>query len=805
MAITAFALDCNPISSSRRWPRGVSWLRPHRSHNSALILILACLGLPGWSRADDTPAPAATPPAATSPATPADTTQLPQFTVYGTRPDPYRAVDVTSVARIAGSIVDSPFSVNVVTSEFMKDLGANTGYDVDRYFAGVSAGRGAGIEGIADRQDLRGFESLTRSIDNFATGGFQANFDPAFIERQELVMGPDTILSPTGTPGGSVNVITKSPSFKEYTWLSAELGNINANKYTIDTTGPIGKDLAYRLILSDQDTPTYIPGSFRQISVAAMLTYKFWKAQLTVKYFYEDWRQRGEAANANDWGEMVYTPSTLNAPISSSTPQPGFGAQSYNGSSTWSQRNDRPQIGEVEFTMPLFDVVNMRLAANVLKDVFTQNTSYPSASPGETYNAATGYATAIKLPATFNITAMPVVGQYSHIGSRYIQLQNDYTANFKLKWIEITPVAGWVYNQSHTFYSFSAQDTLISDFPPVNLLVNNGAQLSSGHPPLADYTHSPSNTPSFTIQKQVYALSKFAFLDDRAFLTTGVSRLWVDSVNYRSTATVPDGEALPQFVDPYSAARLNSQQDTYLAGVVVKPTTDTSIYYSFSTNAALTSFSSTASVVVPLWQTGKQNEIGFKGQFFNDRVQISADHFAITQSNLTSPNPLYNIDTSQPTTLLVNATSKGYELNVVGGITTNLSIIGSVTNQKYRDAFGRRSRNVPDQLANLLLNYHWHDGLLTGANVFAGAVHQGNVAGETITGFTTLGIPEQPSFFVPGWTVVNAGAGYTWDRYTLNLNVDNLLNRHFFWDPASRLSVPTYDGRTARGTITAKF
>jgi iron complex outermembrane recepter protein len=741
---------------------------------------------------------------AASPAAKDETVQLPQFTVWGTPPDPYRATDVTSVSRIAGSIVDAPFTVNVVTSEFMKDLGANTGYDVDRYFAGVSAGRGAGIEGIQDRQDLRGFESTTRQIDNFGSGSFQANFDPAFIERQELVMGPDTILSPTGTPGGSINVITKSPLFTANTWLSAEVGNINAGKYTIDTTGPITNDLAYRVILSDQDTPTYIPGSFRQISVGAMLTYKFWKAQLTVKYFYEDWRQRGEAANANDWGEMVYEPGTVNTRISATTPEPGFGMQSWNGSSTWSQRNDTPQFGEVEFTMPLFDVVNMRLAANVLNDIFTQNTSYPSVSPSVTYNPVTGYAIAIKLPSTFNLMAMPVVGQYSHSDTRYIQVQNDYTASFKLKWITITPVAGWIYDQSHGFYGYSAQDTLASDLPPVDLLANNGAQVSE-KPPLSDYIHSPSNSPYYTIQKQVYALSKFAFFDERAFITTGVSRLWIDTVNYRTTFTTPDGESLPQFVGPYSAAALDSHKDTYLAGAVVKPTTNTSIYYSFSTNAALTSFSPVAGVAEPLWQTGKQYEVGLKGQFFDGRFQISADHFAITQSNLTTPNPLFNIDTSQPTFLLTDVTSKGYELNVVGGITRDLSIIASATDQKYRDAFGRRVRNVPDHLANLLLNYHWHRGLLTGASVFAGVVHEGDVAGETVTGSTSKGVPEQPSFYVPGWTVVSAGAGYTYDRYTLNLNVDNLLNRHFFWDPASRLSVPMYDGRTVRATFAAKF
>jgi outer membrane receptor protein involved in Fe transport len=206
----------------------------------------------------------------------------------------------------------------------------------------------------------------------------------------------------------------------------------------------------------------------------------------------------------------------------------------------------------------------------------------------------------------------------------------------------------------------------------------------------------------------------------------------------------------------------------------------------------------------PLWQTGKQHEFGFKTSFFDDRLQISGDHFQITQSNLSTPNPAFNLDTSQPQNLLVDATSKGYELNVVGGLTKNLSVIGSFTLQKYRDAFGRRVRNVPDHMSSLLLNYHF-EGTLKGANVWAGVVHEGDVAGETVTGATSLGVPEQPSFYVPGFTVVNAGAGYTWDRYSIHLNIDNLTDRVFFWDPAGRVSVPMYDGLTARATFSVKL
>src|ERR1035441_8773578 len=92
--------------------------------------------------------------------------------------------------------MDTGLSVAVVSRELMDDLGASSAYDVTRYFAGIGNGRGAGIGGIMDRQDFRGFESTSTTIDNFSsmyipsTSGSNSNFEPFFIERMEVVLGP---------------------------------------------------------------------------------------------------------------------------------------------------------------------------------------------------------------------------------------------------------------------------------------------------------------------------------------------------------------------------------------------------------------------------------------------------------------------------------------------------------------------------------------------------------------------------------------------------------------------------------------
>lgn len=728
--------------------------------------------------------------------------QLPQFSVSDGKVDPYRAEDVMSVARVSGSVMDAPFTVNVVSPELLQDLGSNVGYDVNRYFAGVSNGRGAGGGGIMDRQDFRGFESFSKTIDDFSSfdiptsSGFQANFDTAFEDRAELVMGPDSILSPTGTPGGSINIITKSPQFVRSTTLTAQFGNYSANRYTVDTTGPITDKLAYRVIADYQDGATYIPGAIRQQNLGAELTYKFGpQTKLTLKYFGEQWGTVGELTNANDNGEQIYEPNTVGGVTLSNTFEPGYKDDGWNGSAVWSHRNDRINIGEAEFTTELWDVVSMRVALQGLTDNFLQDAAYPSANPTETFNQTTGVETGVT--PGYVITAVPEAGIYSHAYWQGEQFQNDYAANFHPGPISIQPVMGFAYQQGHELYNLTAQDKSAADFPAADLTQN---YYSPAVPSLTHYTSGESNLPEVGVLDQFYAVSKFGFLDDKIIATGGASRTWANINDYTSKTfqLTPTGFAA---TGPYTHVALDGKHDSYLGGVVAKPVSYVSLYGTFTTNAGVTA----SPTNTPLWQTGKQYEFGVKTEFFNQRLQISADHFQITEFNLATPNPAHNTDTSQPATLLGDATNHGEELNIVGGITKNLSVIASYTNMKYRDLFGRRVRNVPDTLANFLLNYHITDGLLKGANAFVGVVHVGQVAGETISASTSLGVPELPGFYVAGWTVVNAGAGYGWDRYRVNLNLDNALNGHFLWEPASRQSVSEYPGITAKITLIVRL
>ncbi len=737
--------------------------------------------------------------ATASPAPAGDVLRLPRFSVSGAKPDPYRPAEAVSAARISGNLLETPLSIDVITRELMDDIGANSVYDAARYFSGVSNGRGTGPSGIMDRQDFRGFESFTKTIDNFSsqllpsTSGFVAVFEPQFIERAEIVLGPDTILSPTGSPGGSMNIITKSPQFERETSLSATGGNYNAGKVTIDSTGPLGAGdrWAYRVIGDYQDGRTFVPGRIRQWNLSAQLTRRFSDTtQLTFKYFGLQWRLTGATANANDNGWEVTDPGSINGATIASTPPPGSGFTygGWNGDAAWSHTSDRVNLLSGVFTTVLADRISMRLGAEFFFDNNIGDSGYPSASPAESFAPATGQVVAI---APVNPAASPEVARFNHALARDGQLQNDYAANFHPGAVSVRPVVGWNYQESASW-----SNTRQLALPPANLFAG---LYHPPKPPLSAYTPS-AKLKSNASQTQFYGLTKIGFFDDRVLLTSGVSRTWVDS---RARADAVSNPAAPPAV-----LTMSSHRDTYLGGILVKPARTLSAYYTYSSNAALTSSNNQ-----PLWQQGKQHEFGLKSEFFGQRLSFTAAHFQIAQTNLVTPNPAYNVDPAHnPPNTLSDQANRGFEFNLVGGVTKNLSVIASFTAMKFRDPFGRRARNVPDHMANLLLDYRFTAGALKNFSLFAAAVHVGKTAGEnpqidpaTGVAVTPLGVPTQPGFYVAAWTVYNAGASYRWRNLRFNLNVDNVLNAKFVWQPASRLSVSPYPGLTWRLTTAVRF
>lgn len=155
-----------------------------------------------------------------------------------------------------------PQAVRVMSRQTLDDLGAVRVDDVLDYVGGVSRQNNFG--GLWDNVAIRG---LAGDINNgmpllrngfSANRGFNAPRDTANIERIEFLKGPAAALYGASEPGGTLNVVTKKPSRKAAHAFELYAGSDDFYRTALDSTGPLGESVAYRLNVAVEDR-----GSFR--------------------------------------------------------------------------------------------------------------------------------------------------------------------------------------------------------------------------------------------------------------------------------------------------------------------------------------------------------------------------------------------------------------------------------------------------------------------------------------------------------------------------------------------------------------
>jgi outer membrane receptor protein involved in Fe transport len=174
--------------------------------------------------------------AQTAPATPpdADTDDqvivLSEFTVNETANRGYVASETMTGSRIATPIIDLPYTVNVITSEFFDDFAMfELGDNVTQIggFGGLDIGGGF---------QLRGFSSSSQLRDGFYRLG---RYGSSNIDRMEVIKGSNAAIYGRTSPGGMINMISKQPKERESYRLQLNVGDYGTRRATFEATGRI--------------------------------------------------------------------------------------------------------------------------------------------------------------------------------------------------------------------------------------------------------------------------------------------------------------------------------------------------------------------------------------------------------------------------------------------------------------------------------------------------------------------------------------------------------------------------------------
>ncbi len=748
----------------------------------------------------------------TSPATPATTENeepvlLSPFLVSTEAAGRYQATDATSGTRMRIPLMDSSQSVSVITQELIGDIGAGRVVDAAKYVSGVTEST---IPNAQDRTTIRGFQNDGATVDGFGYFSF-ANLDPVLIERVEVVKGPNAIIAPQGVPGGTVNNVTKKPLFKNQGSISYQIGRYSANRAELDVNRvAVAGKLAVRVVAAAQDADDYGDNNFHKSFVAMpMFTYRFGpKTELTVQLEAYKWT----ALNFNGLPLALEVGTNDTPRVIASVPR------DYVAQSKDITRDQSAVHARAFFTTSFTEDFSMRLVMNAINS-HAESKQTNIGAVGSNSVTGTQQVTILNpQTGTFVWNGVTVPNPLFSLGGNvndqhreYFDLNNDYLYELKNGSVKWTVIGGLAVNyaatlnekvQNYTFLTTPAQTTLpLAVREPYTLTNFTGL-----------------NTRHFR-NVQFYLSQQFGFFDNRLLVSGGISRNYYLSENLNLLEPANPATGIP------NGARLNVKPKVWLpsAGAVVKINKNISLYYGFAKQATAINpnlaRNTTTGVVYNSnafdLQSSVQHEVGIRTQQFNNTLYATLSFFDIHQNNFSIPNPLNSavpspVPPAPP--LFFDRVARGTELEVKYAVTKEFSLVGSGTVMTNRDANNMPFRGTAEQAGALWANYSFAKGsTLQGLSAGLGFDYMSKRAGDNTGGATSASTPanvirQQPSFWLPARTLVNANITYQYNEaWKAQLNIDNLLNKEYIQSSTGRTNLWAGAPINARLKVTFSF
>jgi iron complex outermembrane receptor protein len=211
--------------------------------------------------------------------TPQAPVELEAVTVVGRSSSGSYLSEEAAGAKTSLPVREVPQSIRVFTKQAIDDLGATRLDEVFDYVGGISRQNSFGglwdnvaIRGLPGNENT-GIATLLNGVT--ASRGFNAPRDLASVERIEFLKGPAAALYGSSEPGGTLNIVSKRPLWKSANSIETYAGSHGYWRTALDSTGPLGENLAYRLNLAAESRDGFrdYTDSDRQV-VAPALTWK---------------------------------------------------------------------------------------------------------------------------------------------------------------------------------------------------------------------------------------------------------------------------------------------------------------------------------------------------------------------------------------------------------------------------------------------------------------------------------------------------------------------------------------------------
>ncbi|MBE9045822.1 TonB-dependent siderophore receptor [Pleurocapsales cyanobacterium LEGE 10410] len=348
--------------------------------------------------------------------------------------------------------------------------------------------------------------------------------------------------------------------------------------------------------------------------------------------------------------------------------------------------------------------------------------------------------------------------------------QNDLIGKFNTGSVEHTVLFGLEYaTEFDTFEGADRESGLIDIF-------NADAFEPLTGPFDIVFDSSEDSVDSFGI----YLQDQIALLDNLQLVVGGR----FDTFNSESE-NITDGEIAETEADAFSPR----------VGIVYQPIEPVSLYASYSRSFTPVSGTDVNNETFDP-ERGTGFEIGVKTEIIKNKLFSTLALYDTTLTNVTTEdpdNPNFEVQTGEQN-------SQGIELDVTGEILPGWNIFAGYA---YTDAevtednvipVGNLLNNVPEHNFNLWTTYTLQRGSLSGLGFGAGVFYISERAGDL-----------ENSFFVDGYTRVDAAIFYEKDKYRAALNFKNLFDAEFIEGTRNRREVVPGAPFTVQGTVSVTF
>ena len=630
----------------------------------------------------------------------------------------YTVESMSTSTKLDLSIRHTPQSLSVFTTAELKDMGVTSYQSLLAHVTGVS------LDKWDERlkASARGFDLDYYKVDGMPTYTTynERDLDLSTFERVEIVRGANGLTTGAGNPGISINLVRKRATNKELSGgITVEAGSWNTYGVTADVGSKLNESgsVRARVIVKHEDADSYMDGYEKSND----LFYGVVDADLTdsttisLGASYQKLDRRGIR-----WG--------------------GLPAFDNNGNRI---DLDRSKIGSEDWTYWNSEVKSV--FANLDQTLFNDITLNAAYSHNETVNdmALLYFRGALNTSDGSGLTSLDFVAKEK---KKEDNIDVNVNVPYEMKGLAQEVVIGASYNKNKTV-SYEGRYpngyySAVPNFYDLNITLPT--------PSGSDVPYSVK--PEQIEQKAIYLANKLSLSEKLKFIVGARVTAW----EYTSTDSSKDTRKFDNQVTPYM-------------GVVYDINENHSVYTSYTSIFNPQDKQDVSGKYLDPIE-GKSFETGIKGEYFEGALNASLSLFRIEQDGVAQKDGSNKVSTN-PTKDAYKAaegvTSKGFEIDLAGRVTDNLSMNFGIANFYAVDANGKQFNTQASRTtANVFAKYKMKEFSFGGGLQYKSKFHTGD-------GSTRI---EQKAY-----TIANAMAGYSINKNTsLQLNISNLFDKKYY-------------------------